>query len=277
MPAASQKKFNRMLEAYRAEILPEVVNGWNDLSEEEQQQFKEMNHLYCNLHALIGFARYSDEAHTKLEEIWRKQYGPLGVEDLAEFQDGSGEYAWKQQDSATQRLIRTACDAVAPGGNQQPDLQLKLNKRIKDGKEPKNATVVLTGSPSILKLMSDGLPLTMDMDLHFHGFRDNTAEAAIWSGHGETRLKYGLQGGDFMQASNILLSGNSFGKYSLLCKYMNLGCVNESTFHKIQVQYCVNTLDKNWKGKIESIIRTLRNKEEPAQTAESIGTNQGVE
>ncbi|XP_066266664.1 myosin-10-like [Branchiostoma lanceolatum] len=150
--AASQKKFNRMLEAYRAEILPEVVNGWDDLNEEEQQQFKEMNHLYCNLHALIGFATYSDEALTKLEEVWRKQYGPLGVEDLAEFQDGSGEYAWKHQDSATQRLIRTACDAVAPGGNQQAGriqefkdyLQLTLNKRIEDGEEPENAPPAVT-------------------------------------------------------------------------------------------------------------------------------------
>ncbi|CAH1243083.1 Hypp7037 [Branchiostoma lanceolatum] len=84
----------------------------------------------------------------------------------------------------------------------------------------------------------------------------------VWRWFSQPRLKYGLQGGDFMQAANILLSGNNFGKYSLMCKFMNMGCVNESTFHKIQAQYCVNTIDDYWREKLQGIIQTLRNKDE---------------
>ncbi|XP_078582270.1 uncharacterized protein LOC144865435 [Branchiostoma floridae x Branchiostoma japonicum] len=139
--ARSQIKFNHLVEAKRAEVLPEVVDGWHVLSVEEQDKMKEMNHLYCNLHALIGFATYADEALAKLEVVWRQQYGQLGVESLAEFQDKSGDYAWKHPDSATQRLIRTTCETVAPGGNQQAGriqdfkdfLHLKLKQQIEDG------------------------------------------------------------------------------------------------------------------------------------------------
>ncbi|XP_078594590.1 uncharacterized protein LOC144872396 [Branchiostoma floridae x Branchiostoma japonicum] len=139
--ARSQIKFNHLVEAKRAEVLPEVVDGWHVLSVQEQEKMMEMNHLYCNLHALIGFATYADEALAKLEEVWRQQFGQLGVESLSEFQDKSGNYAWKHPDSATQRLIRTACETVAPGGNQQAGriqdfkdfLHLKVKQQIEDG------------------------------------------------------------------------------------------------------------------------------------------------
>ncbi|XP_078671186.1 uncharacterized protein LOC144911212 [Branchiostoma floridae x Branchiostoma belcheri] len=84
----------------------------------------------------------------------------------------------------------------------------------------------------------------------------------IWRWFSQPRLKYGLQGGDFMQASSVLLSGNNYSKFSLLCKFMNLGCVNVSTFHKIQMQYCVPTSDAYWEEKQDEVIRVLRNKEE---------------
>ncbi|XP_070560719.1 uncharacterized protein [Ptychodera flava] len=79
----------------------------------------EMNHFFCNLHVLIGAATYCDKAMKQLEEVWREKYGKLGVEGLREFQDKTGQYSWKHTDSATQRLIRTVSDAVAPGGDQK--------------------------------------------------------------------------------------------------------------------------------------------------------------
>ncbi|XP_066285548.1 uncharacterized protein [Branchiostoma lanceolatum] len=128
--AASQKMFNRLVQAYREEVLPDVVQNWSELDEATKQQMTSMNHLYCNLHALIGFATYADEALNKLE-CWKGS--PLGVETLKEFQDKDGTYSWAHSDSATQRLIRTAYESVCPGGNQQAeggrlkDFELFLN------------------------------------------------------------------------------------------------------------------------------------------------------
>ncbi|KAI8510938.1 hypothetical protein Bbelb_118540 [Branchiostoma belcheri] len=117
--AASQKHFNQLLQTYRQDILPEVIENWEMLEESVQQDLITMNHMYCQLHALIGFATYSDEALRELEDLWRVQEKKLGVENLREFQNKDGEYTWGKGDSATQRLIRTTCDAIGPRGNQQ--------------------------------------------------------------------------------------------------------------------------------------------------------------
>ncbi|KAI8517637.1 hypothetical protein Bbelb_036540 [Branchiostoma belcheri] len=60
--AASQKHFNQLLQTYRQDILPEVFENWEMLEDSVQQDLISMNHMYCQLHALIGFATYSDEA-----------------------------------------------------------------------------------------------------------------------------------------------------------------------------------------------------------------------
>ncbi|XP_019616210.1 PREDICTED: uncharacterized protein LOC109463788 [Branchiostoma belcheri] len=117
--AASQKRFNELLEAYREEILPDVVENWEELDAEVKESMCTMNHMYCQLHALVGFATYADEALQSLENIWRETSGKLGVEKLREFQNKDGEYIWGKGDSATQRLIRTVCNSMAPRGNQQ--------------------------------------------------------------------------------------------------------------------------------------------------------------
>ena len=117
--AAAEKAFNHKLEQFRAEILPEIVENWKSLSDFEQSQMRRVNHFYCNLHALIGFADYSDGALKSLEQKWRDIYGKLGVETLREFQNKAGEYSWSHSDSAVQRLIRTTCSAMCPGGDQK--------------------------------------------------------------------------------------------------------------------------------------------------------------
>ena len=64
-----------------------------------------VNHFYCNLHALIGFADYSDGALKSMEQKWLDMYGKLGVETLREFQNKAGYYSLGSGDNAVQRLI----------------------------------------------------------------------------------------------------------------------------------------------------------------------------
>ena len=117
--AATQRSFNEKLEAYRKDIVPEVTDKWNTLEDEVKDELLSMNHFFCHLHGLIGFATYCDKGMQKLEDLWRSSHGQLGAEGLREFQDKSGRYTWKHVDSATQRLVRTACSAFASGGDQK--------------------------------------------------------------------------------------------------------------------------------------------------------------
>ena len=49
-----QKNFNSLLEEYRAQILPEVIASWRDLSSEEQQSISSLSNFFCGLHLLVG-------------------------------------------------------------------------------------------------------------------------------------------------------------------------------------------------------------------------------
>ena len=48
--AATEKSFNNLLESYREEILPQVVEGWEDLSDDEQASFSKLQNSFCGLH-----------------------------------------------------------------------------------------------------------------------------------------------------------------------------------------------------------------------------------
>ena len=74
-------------------------------------------------------------------------------------------------------------------------------------------------------------------------------------------MKFGVQAGDFLLATNILLSGNNYTKVALLFKFMNMKMVNSSTFFKVQDNYCVNTIKDFWSKKREEIVDRLRSKD----------------
>ena len=58
-----EKKFNELLESYREEVLPQVIDGWNDLTPEQQlqQSVTRVNNFFCGLHFLVGLADTSAE------------------------------------------------------------------------------------------------------------------------------------------------------------------------------------------------------------------------
>lgn len=93
---AAEKKFNAILEEYRADILPTVVENWDELSEVEHDQLTRMNNFFCGLHFLVGLA---DCAENTLK-LWETSHD-----------ENSASSASLSTSSGTQRLIRTACKA----------------------------------------------------------------------------------------------------------------------------------------------------------------------
>ena len=98
---AAEKLFSQILSDYRTNILPDVVSGWNDMSDEEHDQITRMNNFFCGLHFLVGLA---DSAEATLK-LWESTLDE--------------ESSPKKQCSDTQRLIRTACKAFHSRGSEQ--------------------------------------------------------------------------------------------------------------------------------------------------------------
>lgn len=95
---AAEKLFNELLAEYRADILPEVMANWSQVSESEREQLTRINNFFCGLHFLVGLADCAEAAI----RLWEETH------DLV-----SGKF------SGTQRLIRTACKAFHARGSQQ--------------------------------------------------------------------------------------------------------------------------------------------------------------
>lgn len=70
-----------------------------------------------------------------------------------------------------------------------------------------------------------------------------------------------MQAGDFMMATNILLSGNNYYKVSHLFNYMNMGFVGKDTFFNIQDTYCLGAIKEFWEEKRSTAIKRLQNKD----------------
>uniref|UniRef100_A0A8C6TDK7 Uncharacterized protein n=1 Tax=Neogobius melanostomus TaxID=47308 RepID=A0A8C6TDK7_9GOBI len=83
----------------------------------------------------------------------------------------------------------------------------------------------------------------------------------LWSWNSQPKLKHGMQGGDFMLSTNILLSGNNFSKIALLFKFMNICMVASTTFYAVQGAYCLTTIKQFWEEKRTAIINRLESKD----------------
>ncbi|XP_016521480.1 uncharacterized protein LOC103130530 [Poecilia formosa] len=83
----------------------------------------------------------------------------------------------------------------------------------------------------------------------------------VWEWNSQPTFKDGMQAGDFLLASNIILSGNYYAKVALLFKFMKLGIVDWSTFLKIQDTYCVGTIKDFWDSSRADVVSRLKSKE----------------
>ena len=53
---SAEKLFARTLSEYRANILPDIISEWSNLTEDEMQQLTRMNNFYCGHHFVVRLA-----------------------------------------------------------------------------------------------------------------------------------------------------------------------------------------------------------------------------
>ena len=82
-----------------------------------------------------------------------------------------------------------------------------------------------------------------------------------WRWCSQPRLRArGVPAGDFMMATNILLSGNNFAKVSLLLNFTNLGCPQSALFDAVQALHCVPEIEAYWDSLQASVHDQLKDK-----------------
>ncbi|MES9902781.1 MAG: hypothetical protein ABW168_08870, partial [Sedimenticola sp.] len=106
--AATETKFNQLLETYRNEILPDVIVDYDTLDAEEKLVISHMNNFFCGLHTLVHMA---DAAQKSIYETEHSHFeGHIPIQNPAFIRSGQ---------SGTARLIFTACKAFARRGDQK--------------------------------------------------------------------------------------------------------------------------------------------------------------
>lgn len=83
----------------------------------------------------------------------------------------------------------------------------------------------------------------------------------VMTWNSQPTLKFGMQAGDFMIATNILLLGNNYYKVAQLFNYMNMGFVGKYTFFSIQDTYCIGAIINVWEEKRSAAIQRVKSKD----------------
>ena len=104
--AATEAKFNELLQTYRAEILPVIVDDWKNLSQELQDKLSRLNNFFCGLHGLVHIA--VNNSAKEDEALHFEGTDKVPIKD-PRFR--------KPNESAICRTIRTACNVFAYGGD----------------------------------------------------------------------------------------------------------------------------------------------------------------
>ncbi|TKS89382.1 Zinc finger protein [Collichthys lucidus] len=84
---------------------------------------------------------------------------------------------------------------------------------------------------------------------------------SVWRWNSQPVMNFGMQAGDFLLSTNILLSGNNYAKVALLFNFMNMGMVSKNAFHSIQGSYCVDAIKEFWEERRTEAISRLRGKD----------------
>ena len=67
--AATELKFNSLLEQYRKEILPLVYYNYQTFTEDERMALENMSNFFCGLHALVNFAEAAQKSIKEVENV----------------------------------------------------------------------------------------------------------------------------------------------------------------------------------------------------------------
>jgi E1A/CREB-binding protein len=88
--AATEMKFNNLLESYRKDVLPLIYLNYDTLSDNEKQQLETLCNFFCGLHSLVNLAGVAQSSALQVETALFNGRGPIhGGDFLKDTEPGS--------------------------------------------------------------------------------------------------------------------------------------------------------------------------------------------
>ena len=99
--------FNSQLKSVSEQLLPTIIENWEQLSDAQKEQLGEMGNFFCKLHLLANFASETDKVLNSFEKmVLSSEY-----ETVFAFNNN--------KESCVSRLIRTSCKAFHVRGSDE--------------------------------------------------------------------------------------------------------------------------------------------------------------
>ncbi|ESO90499.1 hypothetical protein LOTGIDRAFT_164081 [Lottia gigantea] len=117
--ASTEKSFNVLLEKYRTEILPIVLDEYSDMGEEDQSIVSRMNNFFCGLRLLVEFADVCESSFKRFEPSYNDGID-IGSETRPELK------RFHIAESETLRLMRTCSKSFARGEDEKNGVYLSF-------------------------------------------------------------------------------------------------------------------------------------------------------
>ena len=131
-----QKNFNTLLEDYRADVLPFIVQDWDKLSTTEQEHMSSLNNFFCGMHVLVGMA---DATSSTLIQ-WEHTHfdAPVGA--------AASVITASKSEAGTVRLVRTTCKAMCRHGSEQAGVYQPFTAFLRSNMIGKNPLASFRGN-----------------------------------------------------------------------------------------------------------------------------------
>ena len=110
--AATEVKFNTLLNDYRETIMPTVIDIYDQMPEDERTAIGYLANFFCGLHDLIHIAEASEKAISETEKV-------LVTANVPEDVHGWTNEAMTVRLIRTCCMIRTCCKAFAAGADEK--------------------------------------------------------------------------------------------------------------------------------------------------------------
>ena len=128
--ASVNKKLNQLFVQWRSEALPQVVDGWAEMTEDTKGKLLHVNYFWCGLHFLVGLSEQANKTLCLWDELLHDNQH-VGAPALP------GGYS-KAGEAGTTRLVRTVCKALQDRGCERAGKPvqfrdfLRLEGQVKD-------------------------------------------------------------------------------------------------------------------------------------------------
>ena len=120
--AATQKKFNELLEEYRRLVMMEDLGqAWIEMSEAEQLSISKISNFFCGLHALVHIADAAPKSLQEVDNILFENEPPIFDKSYK-----------SKQEAGSVRLIRTASKGFSCGGDEKSGVYGPFHLFVKD-------------------------------------------------------------------------------------------------------------------------------------------------